>query len=105
VKTGLFFEESDRTLFCSDLFFQPGEPAPLTQADIVGPAAHALREGAKGPLANDIPYTPYTDATLQRLAALEPRTLAVMLGSSYRGDGGRALRELAAVIRAELGKP
>jgi flavorubredoxin len=100
---GLFFEESDRTLFCSDLFFQPGEPPPLTEADLVGPAAHALREGAKGPLANDTPYTPHTDATLQRLATLEPRTLATMHGSSYRGDGGRALRELAAVIRAELG--
>jgi flavorubredoxin len=101
---GLFFEESDRTLFCSDLFFQPGDPAPLTETDIVAPACDAIREGAHGPLANDIPYTPYTDATLRRLASLEPLTLAVMHGSSYRGDGGRALRELAAVIRVELGK-
>ena len=100
---GLFFEERDRTLFCSDLFFQPGEAPPLTEADLVGPAGEAIREGAKGPLAHDIPYTPWTDATLQRLAALEPRTLAVMHGSSFRGDGGRALRGLAGVIGEVLG--
>jgi flavorubredoxin len=100
--SGLFFEESEHTLFCSDLFFQPGEPPPLSESDIVGPAGSAIRAGAKGPLANDMPYTPYTDATLARLAALEPRTLAVMHGSSFRGDGGRALRELAQVIRTEL---
>jgi flavorubredoxin len=100
---GLFFEESDRTLFCSDLFFQPGDPAPLTEADVVAAAADAIRAGAQGPLAKDMPYTPYTDATLRRLAALEPRTLAAMHGSSFRGDGRRALLELAAVVRAELG--
>jgi len=102
---GLFFEESDRSLLCSDLFFQPGDPAPVTEADIVGPARDAIRGGAKGPLANDLPYTPYTDASLRRLAALEPRTLAVMHGSSFRGDGRRALLELAGVIHAELGRP
>jgi flavorubredoxin len=100
---GLFFEESERTLLCSDLFFQPGDPAPLTEGDVVAAAAAALRAGAKGPLANDMPWTPHTDATLARLAALDPRTLAVMHGSSFRGDGRRALLELAAVIRAELG--
>jgi len=101
---GLLFEEGDRTLFCSDLFFQPGDPAPLTEADVAGPAGVAIREGAKGPLANDIPYTPYTDATLRRLAALEPRTLAVMHGSSFRGDGRRAILELAGVLGEVLGK-
>jgi flavorubredoxin len=100
---GLFFEESERTLLCSDLFFQPGDPAPLAEGDVVAAAAAALRAGAKGPLANDMPWTPHTDATLARLAALDPRTLAVMHGSSFRGDGRRALLDLAAVIRAELG--
>jgi flavorubredoxin len=96
---GLFFEESDRTLFCSDLLFQPGDPEPVTGADIVGPARTAILEGQSGPLAKDMPYTPYTDATLQRLADLEPRTLAVMHGSSFSGDGGPALRDLARVVR------
>jgi flavorubredoxin len=102
---GLFFEESDRTLFCSDLFFQPGDPAPATEADVVSAAAAAVRAGAKGPLAHDMPWTPYTDASLRRLAALEPRLLAVMHGSSFRGDGRRALLDFAAMIRTELGAP
>jgi len=53
-------------------------------------------------MANDVPYTPYTHATLQRLADLEPRRLALMHGSSFAGDGGRALRDLAGVFRTLL---
>ena len=100
---GFFFEETARTLFCSDLFFQPGDPAPLVESDVVGPARDAIRGGKAGPLANDVPWTARTEPALRRLAALEPRTLAVMHGSSYRGDGGRALRDLAVVMREELG--
>src|SRR5207249_1315819 len=48
---GLFFEETDRTLLCSDLLFQPGDPEPLIRADIVGPARAAIVEGQSGPLA------------------------------------------------------
>jgi flavorubredoxin len=100
---GLFFEEGDRTLFCSDLFFQPGEPEPLVTTDIVGPARAAILEGQSGPLANDLPYTSHTDGTLQRLAALSPLTLATMHGASFSGDGGGALRDLARVLREVLG--
>jgi flavorubredoxin len=100
---GLFFEERDRTLFCSDLFFQPGDPQPLTLADVVGPARDAIVAGQASPLAKDMPYTPYTDATLQRLAGLAPRMLAVMHGSAFSGDAGQALRALAGVIRDTLG--
>jgi flavorubredoxin len=100
---GLFFEESDRVLLCSDLFFQPGDPPPLNDSDVVGPARQAIVEGMSGPLANDMPYTPYTDATLQRLAALEPRFLAIMHGSSFSGDGRKAIVELATVIKEVLG--
>lgn len=99
---GLFFDETTRTLFTSDLFFQPGQPEPLITGDIVAAAREALLGGQSGPLANDMPYTPYTDATLQRLAALEPRILATMHGSSFSGDGARAVRELAGVIRKAL---
>ena len=100
---GLFFDETTRTLFTSDLFFQPGEPEALTSGDIVAAAREAILGGQSGPLANDMPYTAYTDATLERLAALEPRTLATMHGSSFRGDGARAIRGLAEVIRRVLG--
>jgi flavorubredoxin len=99
---GLFFEETEHTLLCSDLFFQPGDPTALT-VDVVTPARESIRASLTGPLARDMPYTPYTDSTFQRLAALAPRTLAVMHGSSFRGDGSRALRDLAEVVKEFLG--
>ena len=101
---GLFFEERDKTLLCSDLFFHPGDPEPLTESDVVGRASTSITEGMAGPLANDMPYTPYTDATLRRLADLEPRTLALMHGTSFRGDGRRAILDLAGVIQEKLAK-
>lgn len=100
---GLFFDETERTLFCSDLFLQNGDPEPLEKSDIVGPAREAITASLSGPLANDLPYTPHTDATLRRLADLAPATLAVMHGSSYRGDGRRALQDLAVILRDLLG--
>ena len=56
-------------------------------------------------MAKDMPYTPYTDSTLRRLAELEPRTLALMHGSSFQGHGHAAILELAAVIREILSEP
>jgi flavorubredoxin len=102
---GLLFEETDRTLFCSDLFFQGGAGEPLVTTDIVGPALAAVRMGMDGPLAGDMPWTPQTRGTLERLATLEPRTLAPMHGPSYRGDGATALRDLAAGLEPLLGRP
>jgi flavorubredoxin len=101
---GLFFEETERTLLCSDLFFHPKDPEPLTEADIVDRAKAAIVESLAGPMAKDMPYTAYTESTLHRLAALQPRTLAVMHGSSFRGDGRAAILNLAAVLKETLGK-
>lgn len=101
---GLFFEETERTLLCSDLFFQPGDPEPLTESSLVERAQETIKGSLTGPLAHDMPYTPYTDQTLQRLADLEPRTLAIMHGSSFRGDGGNEVRGLASVIKEVLGQ-
>jgi hypothetical protein len=50
-----------------------------------------------------MPYTKHTDGILQRLAELEPRTLAPMHGSAYAGDGAKAIRDLAVVMREVLG--
>lgn len=102
---GLFFDEVDRTLLCSDLFFQPGDPEPVIESDIVGRARDAIQGSLAGPMAKDMPYTPYTGSTLKRLAALGPTTLAVMHGSSFRGDGRKAILDLAAVIENLLSKP
>jgi flavorubredoxin len=100
---GLLFEETDRTLFCSDLFFHPGDPEPVIRTGVVGRARDAIVKNAAGPMANDIPYTPYTDATLRRLAALKPARLALMHGSTFEGDGEQALLGLAGVLAEQLG--
>jgi flavorubredoxin len=86
---GLMFEETTGTLFCSDLFTHVGDPRPLTDGDILEPAMAAEAQfGFTG-------VGPATGATIRRLAALEPRTLAVMHGSSFAGDGGALLGRLA----------
>jgi flavorubredoxin len=100
---GFFFDESERTLLCSDLFFHPGDPEAVTESDVLGRAREAIVQGLAGPLANDMPYTPYTDATFQRLADLSPRTLALMHGSTFRGDGAKAIAGLARVVRETIG--
>jgi flavorubredoxin len=100
---GLFFEEAEETLFCSDLFFQPGDPEALVESDVVGIAREAIRGNRTSPLANDMPYTASTRGTLERLAALNPKTLAAMHGSTFRGDGRSATLELADAIDELLG--
>ncbi len=55
---GLFFEETDHTLLCSDLFFHPADPEPLIESGVVDRATEAIIGGLSGPLAKDMPYTP-----------------------------------------------
>ncbi len=102
-EAGLLFEETRGTLLCSDLFHQNGNVEPLTESDVIGRARKTLRDYQASPLANYMPYTKHTDGILQRLAALNPRTIAPMHGSAYAGDGARAIRDLAVVMREELG--
>jgi len=99
---GLLFDETTRTLFCSDLFFHPGNPEPITSSDIVSRARDAMAKSRSGPMAHDVPYTPHTDEILGRLGSLGPTTLAVMHGSSFAGDGGAALRDLSSAFRELL---
>jgi len=87
---GLVYDEAGGTLFCGDLFTQGGKGhAPLTEADILGPS-----EAFRGPL-DYFSHAPDTRAQLERLAVLQPATLACMHGSAWRGDGAALLRELA----------
>jgi flavorubredoxin len=101
---GVLFEETNRTLFCSDLFFHTGDVEPLTETDVVGRARAALADMENGPLAGSVPYTPLTASILDSLATLKPRTLATMHGSSFRGDGEKALDDLKVVLRDLLSK-
>jgi flavorubredoxin len=100
---GVLFEETQRTLFCSDLFLHTGDVEPLTERDIVGRAGEALAAMENGPLAGIVPYTPLTDGILDTLAGLKPRTLATMHGSSFSGDGERALLDLKGVLKKMFG--
>lgn len=101
---GVLFEETGRTLFCSDLFHQWGQPEPLTEASVMERAREALLRIQSGPLAGYVPYTKQTGGILETLAQLNPRTLAIQHGSSFRGDGGAALRELAQIWKNTLGE-
>lgn len=93
---GLLYEESTGTLLCGDLFTQLGDAPALTTADVVGPAI------AAEDLFGYSSLNPSMGATIRRLAALEPRTLALMHGPAYSGDGGSALRALAADYDARV---
>lgn len=94
-ETGYLAESSTNTLFCGDLFTQPGRgEAALTESDILGPS-EAFRAA--------MDY--YSDSKrarplIEKLAALKPSTLAVMHGSAWRGDGGALLLELAKAFGA-----
>ena len=101
----LLFEETGETLFCSDLFLQQGNLVPLTSEDVVEPARQALVAYEAGPLPHAYPYTPFTYPTLQMLANLRPKLLAIMHGSSFSGDGERALCELATMYARTLCSP
>jgi len=86
---GVLYEESTRTLLCGDLFTQLGDQRALTDGDIVGPAI------AAEDLFKYSSLSPGMGATLRGLAKLAPRTLALMHGPSFAGDGAAALRALA----------
>jgi flavorubredoxin len=101
----VLFEETQRTLLCSDLLHQNGDVEPVTSADVVGRARQALRDYQAGPLMDYLPYTPKTERLLAELAALEPKTLATMHGSTFVGDGAQALRDLGPVMRDVMGGP
>ena len=77
---------------------------PVTEADVVERAKRALIDGQKGPFANAYPYTPMTEAILHGLADLRPKQLALMHGSAFSGNGERALRDLAVIMRKVLGE-
>jgi flavorubredoxin len=86
---GVLFEESTRTLMCGDLFTQLGNDKALTDGDVVGPAIAAEDIFKYSSL------SPGMGATIRGLSRLAPRTLALMHGPTFTGDGAAALRALA----------
>jgi flavorubredoxin len=101
---GVLFEETQKTLLCSDLFHQSGNMEPLTSNDIVGRTSQAMKEYQAGILAEYVPYNALTAQNLSKLANLKPKTLAIMHGSSFTGDCARALNDLNGVYREVFGR-
>jgi flavorubredoxin len=86
---GYFFDVTTKTLFCGDLFTQPGlGEQPLVSKDILGPS-EAFRSQM-----DYFAHGPDTQRLIAKLAALEPGTLACMHGSAWSGDGAALLRQL-----------
>jgi flavorubredoxin len=86
---GVMYEESTDTLLCGDLFTQLGDGPALTGGDVVGPAI------AAEDLFQYSALNPSMGATIRNLSELAPRTLALMHGPSFAGDGRAALDALA----------
>ncbi|HUG19340.1 MAG TPA: MBL fold metallo-hydrolase [Planctomycetaceae bacterium] len=94
---GILFDKTTETLMCGDLFTQPGaKTPPVTESEILT-ASEAMRK----PM-DYYAHSTRTTAILERLASLEPKTLACQHGSAFRGDGAGLLRELAGILEAEL---
>ncbi len=88
-ETGYMFDKSTRTLLCGDLFTQGGhENEPLTESDILAPS-EAFRHGcAESGMYDYYSFAPDSAASIKRLAATKPTTLACMHGSSWRAGAG-----------------
>lgn len=89
-ESGLWYDETTRTLFTGDLLTQAGDTPAIVDDDIVA-AALVTEE-----IFHSTSYSPNLVPTIEQLATLEPTTLAVMHGASFRGDGATQLRALAA---------
>jgi flavorubredoxin len=94
---GYMFDETTRTLFCGDLFTQPGMgEQPLVTRDILGPSEEFRRQ------MDYFSHTENAGPLIEKLARLEPSVLACMHGSAWAGDGAGLLRNLAQALTREL---
>jgi len=97
------FEETNRTLFCSDLFHQNGDPAPFTDGNVIDVVRETMAEYQSSPLADYMPYTPKTETNLNKLAALMPKTVAPMHGSAFNARQD-SFSDLNSIMREVLGE-
>jgi flavorubredoxin len=92
---GYLMEETTRTLLCGDLFTQGGaEHAAVTESDILEPS-----EGFRAHM-DYYSHTKNAGPMIERLAAMQPTTLACMHGAAWRGNGGALLRALGGRLQA-----
>jgi flavorubredoxin len=92
---GYLLDTTSRVLFCGDLFTQPGSgDAPCTERDILGPS-EAFRKQM-----DYYSHTKNARPLIEKLASTEPRLLACMHGTAWRGDGAKLLRALGDALDA-----
>jgi len=88
-ETGFLMEATTATLFCGDLFTQPGPGgAPRTTDDVLEPS-----EAFRGQM-DYFSQTRDVRSLIEKLAVLEPSTLACRHGSAWSGAGAALLRAL-----------
>ena len=90
---GYLHDLTTGTLFCGDLFTQPGVgERPLVEDDILAPSEAFRRQ------MDYYAHSCDTAKLIDKLANLAPTHLACMHGSAWRGDGAAMLRRLGAAL-------
>ncbi|MBI2372114.1 MAG: MBL fold metallo-hydrolase [Deltaproteobacteria bacterium] len=84
----LVYDETDRTLFTSDLFMQPGDHEPMTGEDRAAEIIEFCR------FSGLLPSQKHLEAALARIEPLAVDTLACHHGSVLNGDPRRYYRAL-----------
>lgn len=100
---GVLFEETEKTLLCSDILHQNGDQKAITDSDILSVHHKSLIEFEQGPLMGYSPYTARTGKIIQQLADLNPKTLATMHGSSFNGNCKQVILDLESVLKEVWG--
>jgi flavorubredoxin len=90
---GYLHDVTTGTLFCGDLFTQPGiGERALVEEDILAPSEAFRRQ------MDYYAHSSNTAKLIDKLANLAPTHLACMHGSAWRGDGAAMLRRLGAAL-------
>ena len=90
---GYLYDATAKTLFCGDLFTQPGTGhSSLVHDDILSPSEAFRHE------MDYFSHTRNAPALIDKLAQLRPELLACMHGSAWAGDGAGLLRKLGASL-------
>ncbi len=90
---GYLFDATTKTLFCGDLFTQPGIGERALIEDDILASSEAFRSQM-----DYFAHSRDTPRLLEKLAQLEPGVLACMHGSAWRGDGAGLLRSLSTTL-------
>ena len=92
---GYLFDQASRTLFCGDLFTQPGTGERALVHDDIVESSEVFRRQM-----DYFSHTLHAPALIDKLARLRPEVLACMHGSAWSGDGAAQLRKLGQSLAA-----